>query len=50
MSAVEMIRGRGGEPINPAEYAYLLDEVNARIGRIAAEPDRPGRPFEDGDD
>lgn len=50
MSSIEMIRVRGGERINPAEYAYVLDEVNARVGRIAEEHDRPGAAFEGGED
>lgn len=39
MSSVDIVHGRDGSVIIPVEYAYLLDETNARINAIAAERD-----------
>lgn len=46
MTSVDVIKGRDGRLLFPAEWAYFLDEVNARVSKIAAERDKPGRPFE----
>lgn len=40
MSSIEVIWGRGHEPINPAEFAYVLDDVNGRLDAILREQER----------